>query len=508
MAVYEPPYSLYPALVWACCYQAMNWLVRVLNTTTDVDQIDEPTTATFMTLRNGIHAIDAWQLWTALAVEQSQLIAVQALPFGGAAADVQYMNARITAIEQTVVQLASLPPPLTPIRVCQAATALDQGEPVVPDPMFLEWCMNYAVELPVPGSLLPQGAQNMANAWRNICNQINAFLGNTNSTQYDTAARQYRCAQQIATTLSQLQSGPFAATIGPVAGAPLFDSAGNQMLDSAGNPLYTAVATVNRYAWNQVVALPTILLDASVFTSHPASLINQQAAVIKYNLIVQLKQLASLMLALRVHAINLPVTDNLRNSESLADLAARDLGDFEQWPNIANINALTPPYPGPTNQALALSGRSLFLSSQGVTPDPDAQVPTYNNNVLGIDWDFGPFQGPQPAWAGDIPLIAGNLNFSRSLGRRIQTSLGSLIYHRTYGSRIPPEVGAVQTADEAARLKQYGDSAILADPRTNAVLSSVATTQPGFLATYSAVVQPVGPYSSAVATNSVIGARP
>jgi hypothetical protein len=504
----DPPYAGYPGLVFAASYQALNWLTTLLNSTSNISQIDNPVQATFQTLRNGIESISAWQTLNALSIEQASLIAIEALPISIDASTFNFMTARVRAVEALTSSLQTLLPPLTPPRVCIAADLLNQGEPVIADPLFLEWCMQFTGEVAPPGALLPGAAQDAADAWTNVATAIDILQGGPVSVQYDTAARHYRCAQTIANNIAQLQSGPFAAQTQSVAGTQLRDSTGNLLFDSAGNPIYEAVLTATPTAWNGVVALPTMLLVAAVLTSHPASIFNQQAAVIKFNLLTQLNTLAGLLLSLRIHDVIGPVTDTLRNTESLADLAARDLGDFESWRDIASLNRLQPPYPGPTNQALALAGKELFLTAQGVSPDPDASGISYIRNVLGVDVFWSLLNGQQLPWAGDFALITGYQNFSQALGRRIQTPLGSLIFHRSYGSRIPGEVGAVQTADEASRLLQYGNSAILADPRTASIQTATATTQPGFLATYSAVVNPVGPYSNSVQTNAVIGAKP
>ena len=190
------------------------------------------------------------------------------------------------------------------------------------------------------------------------------------------------------------------------------------------------------------------------------------------------------------------------------DLAARQTGDFSEWSTIAAINRLQPPFPGPTNPALALSGTPLFMPGSAPPLNPNATLPTYAANVLGIDYDFGPINGVQPSWLGDISLISGLTNYRRALGRRLQTTLGTLLYHRNYGSRIPPEVGAIQSTDEAARLAQYGKSALAADPRTANVLTAIATVQPGFLASFSGAVSPIGFGTTSVQINEVIGANP
>src|SRR6185437_12449077 len=192
-------------------------------------------------------------------------------------------------------------------------------------------------------------------------------------------------------------------------------------------------------------------------TTVPSTLLSQQISIIRYALVSQILQLARLLLSFRSKNVDQPSVGILRNAESLMDFAARTTGDFSRWSNIAALNNISPPYPGPTNPALALQGLPLFTAG---TPSGSNTQATYAANVLGTDWDFGPINGTQPNWLGDITVITGYLNFARSIGRRLQTPLGSLIYHTNYGCSIPAEIGAIQSVDEATRLTEYGKSAI------------------------------------------------
>ena len=215
-----------------------------------------------------------------------------------------------------------------------------------------------------------------------------------------------------------------------------------------------------------------------------------------------LQQLALFLLSLRQPTTGQVNLATLRVNDTLMDVASRSLGDFEQWSAIATLNGLTPPYPSPDNKAQA--GQQVFLPGTTGTVASGTPVASYAANVLGTDYDFGPINGTQPAWTGDYQLITGLLNYARSVGRRLQTPIGTLIYHVTYGSRIPGEVGAVQSIDEAARLAAFGESAVMSDPRTASVLSATAVLQPGFLASFTAVAQPIGPGQTPVQLNETI----
>ena len=192
----------------------------------------------------------------------------------------------------------------------------------------------------------------------------------------------------------------------------------------------------------------------------------------------------------------------LMSGDTLLDFAARNTGNFEDWQTVAQINNLTPPYPGPTN--LADAGHQLIVPQTGAAVIPGAPLPTYSANVLGIDVDFGPINGTMPTWTGDYNLIAGFPNFARAIGRRLQTPLGSLIYHSTFGCRIPAEIGAIQGITEAARLAAFGTSALLADPRTGEVRSASASVSGQSVGTFTGVVLPIGPNATPILVNETI----
>jgi len=473
----QPPFVGYVGSVWATCWQAIDWLNGLAASgATPAASLAAPAAAVFTTLRNGASVVSAWQAGAALAAESQNLSAIQVLPLALDPVTLSYFNARVASVAAAASGIAALSPPVNPLTAVQTLTV---GTPAVADPGYLEWCMGFTAETP-PASgaaTLPTGAATAAQSWLNIANAISVLQGSSPTTAYDTAARMYRCSGTISALLAQLTSGPFAAGV-------------------------TAAS------WNGTVALPTILLDAAAQSTSPASLAAQQACTIRYALNSIASGLAMFLYSLNTAAGSQPTTARLRNADSLQDLAARQTGSFDNWPAIAAANALSPPYPGPTNPAVALSGQQLYMPGSGVQVGAAGTAPNYDNLTLGVDYDFGPINGLQPGWNGDIPLIAGLYNYARAIGRRLQTPLGALVYHQNYGSRIPPEVGAIQDSTEAARLAEYGRSAMAADPRTGAVLYATATVQPGFLATFSGGVTPIGPSAVTVQVSAAISPFP
>jgi nucleoid-associated protein YgaU len=472
------PFLGYPGLVWQACYQALTWYYgQVSGGLTAPTQVAATETIT-ATLRNGINAVDAWQAQNTLAVEATALTAVAALPLTLDPTTVAYLSARLTGVQQAAAGIALLPPAIS---IANVASRMAAGTPAVADPLYLEWCMGFSGE-PAPAGLaasgIPTYASGAASAWSTIATAVATYQGNSPTQTYDTAARMARCSGVVSVDLNAFTSGPFAATVVPA-----------------------------QTLWSQIVALPTILVDVASLSQAPSTLLAQQYGEIRYALASVYATLSALLVTLRQPVGNQVATTTVRGGDSLQDIATRALGDFEQWPSVAAANNLLPPYPGPSNGAL-IGGRILLPTPGAPPPVSGAPVISYDANVLGTDWDFGPINGPFPPWLGDINLITGLLNFARALGRRIQTPLGSLLYHPTYGSRIPGEVGNIQSQDEAQRLAAFGRSAIAADPRTGRILSSVATLQPGFLASFQAVVQPIGNASTATQIDETLSPLP
>lgn len=470
------PFAGFPGQVWATCFQALAYLNNLMaNGTTTIGAIANPVNLVYRLLCSSIVSVSAYQTGAALSLEAQNMIALQALPITLDPVTTAYFNARISAITVASEQISALQPAANPFTVVSSISAGVSG---LITSNYLEYCMGFSSETPPAGmtaATLPTFATGAATAWLNVANAVSIAQGANLTQAYDTAARQYRCATTVANVISQLQSGPFASA----------------------SPLSL---------WNSIVALPTILLDGESLASSPSSLAAQQGNVIRFALSQIANQLALLLYAINTAVGNVPVTAILRNAETLLDLAARELGDYEQWPQIAQANSLLPPYPGPTNPTVALAGKQLYMPGSGIQVGANTAPPTYPDSVMGVDYNFGPINGQQPPWTGELPTLTGFLNFAAALGRRLQTPLGTLVYHRDYGSRIPPEVGAIQSLDEAQKLVAFADAAIKADKRTGRVVLVSGTVQPGSLATIGAIVQPIGPKATPITLSTKISA--
>ncbi len=463
----------YVGAVWGTCYSALQYLLANLDGSPSVNV----TIAELVldTLLSGAHAIAANDIATAWHTDFCYLQEIDALPIGAAPADAAVFSARLDAYATAQPAIAALvpQPPFLP------ASALASGSALIPPTNLLNFFMTFDYETPPSGltaaNLVAQ-AQAIAVSLGDVAVDLMTYQGNFVTQLYDAAVREAAAASAAAQMLGSFTSGPFAAA--------------------------------SALTWNTVVTLPAMLRVAATINSAPATFGSQQSAVVRNALLTLAAQVETYLLTLRATATQQVSTATLRNGESLMDFAARTLGNFELWQQVAAVNGLQPPYVGPAAApGIAAWGSSLVLPTPGVQPSAVGAAPSYAANFLGTDTYVGPINGQMPAWTGDYQLITGYSNLRWALGRRIQTTLGGLIYHSTYGCRIPPEVGAVQDNQTAGNIAAYGQGALLSDPRVQSVPSAAAAlVQQGV--EFSATVQPAGFGSATINVNEVIGPAP
>jgi hypothetical protein len=468
----------YSGQVWSAVYAAMLYYQAQLAGSASAGALASLSEQMLASLLNGAAAINANDRATAWETQAGRLASILTLPLSLDATSETYVLNRLAAYQSAFVALQAIVPAAGSFG---AASIISENAPVIPDMGLLDYYAAFDYETPPAGlstSNFVASALFVATAFSNLAAAINAYQGANLTGLYDTATLEAQSAGMAATTLGSLTSGPIASNF----------------------------AALN--AWNQVVTLPGICAAGSVLANSPASQQGQQSAVIRYAMLTLALQVATFLLILRQPTTTTVNTTTLRNNETLMDVAARTLGDFEQWQAIAAINGLYPPYTGAVAApGVAAWGSQLILPAPGTQLSSLGAVPSYAANVLGTDIYVGPLGGAMPPWTGDYQLITGLKNLSWALGRRIQTSLSSLIYHTDYGSRIPPEVGAIETSVEAQRIAAYGDSAIQADSRVASVVSSTSTGGVG-LVQYQAQVQPIGPGDTPVGVNEVISTLP
>ena len=256
--------------------------------------------------------------------------------------------------------------------------------------------------------------------------------------------------------------------------------------------------------WNLLVAVPTYLTLSSFMSNNPTSTVSQNTNAAKYVMYTLLNQMNQTLLVLGQQVNGNILMTTVQQGENLMDIAARTSGNFETWQQLAAFNNLLPPYISTQGLPNTVApGQRIFLPTNGNVQTATGPGPSYLTNYLGVDVYYGPIGQDMLPWIGDFNLISGYNNLSLSLGRRLQTELGSLIYHVDFGSRLPPLVGSVMSESELQVAQQYAISSLMSDPRVNS-----ATTTGAAYSNYSiavtATVIPNGFTSTGVTVNEVI----
>ena len=499
----------YAGLIWQTAYSALVYYQAQLATSPAASETVSLSEAMLATLLNGVEAINANMLVQSWQAEGANLQAIEALPLALSSYDTLALQNRTVAyLEGAAVLQPLLPqgPFLTP------PLTIGVGQPLIPDMDLLGFYEEFDFETPpidlTPANLIVN-ALAVAQSFTNIAAQISIYQGANLTQIYDVATRQALVANIAAGILNSFTSGPLASSDG-FAPVPTFlvSYPNNFIVTELGAYLISNNASGTLVEWNQIVTLPALTMDASLIGTAPFSYSAQQNGVIRNTMLTMAAQIALFLMILETPTLNQINLVTVRVGDSLQDIANRALGDFEQWTSIAAVNSLTPPWIAATaSPGVAGWGQQLLMPTPGISSNAAGTPPSYLTNFLGVDLYIGPINGVMPPWSGDFQTIGGYSNLSWALGRRLQTTLTTLIYHPDYGSRIPPEVGNIQDQQTAGYITAYAQSALLSDPRVAAVLSAGSTLLPNGLISFSGNVQPAG-FGTGTLVNEVIGPTP
>jgi hypothetical protein len=473
-------FGSYSGTIWQTIYQALSYYMDQLAAATDPATVTAMSNAMLESLLNGIDAINANNMVYSWNSAANGLQEIQTLPLTLNPASLYTLLSRTDSYISAALALnALLPQP--PFQ--GAAQTIGSGTPIVPDMGLLAFYENFNYETPPSGvaaASLIAYASGVATNFTAIANAIIAFQGASPNQLYDFATRESACANAATYILQQITSSPFSAAALSVSGL-----------------------------WNELAVLPAMTMSASIISTPPFLYQNQQSACIRYAMLSLAAQVENFLLILRKPQSTIVNLTTLRNGESLMDVAARALGNFELWTEIATLNNLTPPYTGPLSvSGIAGWGTQLILPSPGTQQSATGLPPSYEINFLGTDVYVGPINGSMPVWSGDFQVISGYNNLAWALGRRLQTTLSALIYHPDYGSRIPPQVGAVQATQTPQRIAAFGKSALFSDPRVSKILAAVAALQSNGKVAFQGTVLPAGFGALPTEINEVISPLP
>lgn len=470
----------YSGNVWQAAYAALAYYNFQVATATDPASLVSVSEATLETLLNGVDCINANDMAASWMAEASALQQIEALPLVIDPGSVSALQNRIAAYVSAASALGVIVPPISSF--IDPVMKIAGGNPAIPDMGLLQFYENFSYETPPSGlsaSNLATSAAGISSSFMTIANAILFFQGQNLTQLYDVATRESLAAGTAAYIDQSFTSGGF----------------------SSGIPLVSS--------WNQMASLPAMAMSSYILSSSPALQANQQSGCIRYAMLRLAAIIENFLLALRKPQTNQVNLATLLVGETLMDMAARVLGNFELWPQIASLNNLIPPYTGAmSSQGIAGWGTQLVMPSQNTSSSATGAKPSYLSNFLGVDVYVGPINGSMPQWTGDFQTISGYNNLAWALGRRLQTTLGKLIYHSNYGSRIPPEVGNVETNRAAQRITAFGKSAILSDPRVQSIISATSTLLQFGKVAFTGEIQPAGFGTRPVLLNETINQLP
>ncbi|MDP3327212.1 hypothetical protein [Parvibaculum sp.] len=165
----------------------------------------------------------------------------------------------------------------------------------------------------------------------------------------------------------------------------------------------------------------------------------------------------------------------IQHNDTLQEIAARELGDAERWPEIIAINGLAHPYltgdAGAASTTVRLYGSLLLVPSATIQVAADVD----EDSVYGVDVALP--EGRLEAEDGDIVLIRGRANLRQALTHKIGTALRELLYHPTYGCGVWRLKGVTNGPTSGLLSAQFVKDAVISDDRVDTVKSSIASVK-------------------------------
>ena len=466
----------YPATIWSTVLALVAYLQAQVT-------VDNPSAAQtllqtgIVTLINARDSISASLTASNLARAYESLSGVTELSLGLSDLDTSFLTARLAALQGAEIACAPLPQVPLPV-----ATTVPFGNPAVVAPRYVEFLVGFSYETP-PAGLTAAGftaaAQAAATAWSDAYAALIASGRSFTTDVLDQTAAMRDASQIVAQEVANITLSP---------AADLTES------------------------WNRLVTLPSIARAIAPLINDPTSVTAQQLMVARYIVLQAISQLTLAVTNLRStppEQVRLVV---VRRGDTLMRIAARELGDFERFQELAVLNSLVPPYIADQPSAgIAGPGQQIYVPTTTTTATQAVQTsnyraPSYERSYLGVDFYYGPLDLDMAPWTGDLRTIAGYDNLGFSLGRRIKTPIGAMIWHSAFGSRIPAEIGQIMTLSQATSsyLGAYAASAIQSDPRVQSISNLTVSVIPqDYAFSITADVTPNGAQSAATSVDEV-----
>lgn len=158
--------------------------------------------------------------------------------------------------------------------------------------------------------------------------------------------------------------------------------------------------------------------------------------------------------------------------DSLQRVALRELGDAARWPELVELNSLSPPYLVDSLADAPSSGRVIVRGGLILVPALAGQSRDLQTeeDVFGVDLLLS--DGELSGDSGDFATVAGRQNLWQAITIRIRTDPGELLFHPTYGCEARGLVGAGAGPNAAQLAAFFVKEAVLDDPRVDSVPKS------------------------------------
>ena len=472
----------YPLQLWTSMYSTLSYASTTLNAATSVTalSLSEACAQTFL---NALNGLDAY-LMSAAALNAYNILAPAVSTVSGlTSAQLLFVQNRLAALYQFSQAAAAL----QAAPVVSVSNTLASGNPAVPYMDLVTLLVNftvgstqYASEVPPTGltaATFAAQASASASAWLQF---YTLLLAANQGSAATLAYAMYSATAQASSNLANISVNS------------------------------TASSAQLSYYWGSVFSQPVLAAFTMGIGSNPISAFYQQFSVVKLLATQMLYEFNVLVVNLLKQVPNNVQTYTVRYNDTLLSIASSQLGDYTQWQSIANLNGLLPPYVSNTylSSQVATPGTQIYLPTNGaVTAVPPAQnAASYETSFLGYDIYYGPINENMLPWTGDFLSVSGYQNLAFSLGRRLQTPLGNLVYHNDFGSRVPYEIGNIVTQETVPVMAAYAESSVLSDPRVQSIVSSSATALENQGVAVSVTVLPAG-QTAAVSTTQNFGVQ-
>lgn len=158
----------------------------------------------------------------------------------------------------------------------------------------------------------------------------------------------------------------------------------------------------------------------------------------------------------------------VNGSDTLRQIALRELGDTLRWIELANLNNLRWPYiTASADPAQRATGTLIWGDRILIPRGPLTTAPQSDEDLYGTDLTLT--QGLLSTAAGDLALTSGAENLLAALARRVQTPTGELIAHPQYGCNAHLVLGYTLRAVAVLLAASYLRRALESDPRVSRI---------------------------------------